>query len=64
MPDESHSRTLRPALNVHFTCCNVYGRIFLNARGDAYAGHCPRCAKPVEIKARPGGASAKIWRAG
>lgn len=37
-------------LGIHFRCCNVYGRIYKNKAGSAYAGNCPRCGKRVEAK--------------
>lgn len=56
-------RTARPFIGVHFKCCGVYARIYLNKDGTAYAGHCPRCAKPLTMKTAPGGSRAKFWTA-
>ncbi len=39
----------RPYLGLHLKCCNVYLRVYINATGDAYAGNCPKCAKPVRV---------------
>lgn len=54
----------RPFIGMHFKCCNVYCRIYLTATGDAYAGHCPKCARPVRLKVAAGGSKAKFWSAG
>ena len=56
--DESKAAA-RPYLSVHFACCGVYQRIYKNAAGDAYAGHCPKCAKPVRFPVGSGGTSAR-----
>lgn len=40
----------RPHLGIHFKCCNVYGYIYKNKDGLAYAGRCPRCGKPLRVK--------------
>lgn len=56
-------RPMRPHISIHFKCCNVYSRIYLNHKGDAFAGHCPRCAAPVRIRVGQGGSAARIWRA-
>lgn len=57
------SDTVRPFIHMHFKCCNVYARVYLNHDGTAYAGHCPRCAAPIRIPVAPGGSDAKFWSA-
>ncbi len=59
--DKPSARKPRPAISMLFKCCNVYSRVFLNHAGNAYAGHCPRCARPVRVKAVPGGRRGRIW---
>lgn len=54
----------RPHIGIHFKCCNAYARIFLNAKGDAFAGNCPKCARPVRIKVSESGVKAKFWEVG
>lgn len=54
----------KPHLSIHFKCCNIYAPIYKDAAGTAYAGHCPRCAKPLRIPIAPGGTSARIFEAG
>jgi hypothetical protein len=53
----------RPHINMYFKCCNVYAYIYLNHEGTAFAGNCPRCARPVRIKAGRGGSRSKFWTA-
>ncbi len=62
MAAEEHRPEPRPQIGVHFQCCNVYARIFLTKDETAYAGHCPKCARPVRIRTAPGGDSSRFWR--
>ncbi|GMV92685.1 MAG: hypothetical protein AMXMBFR82_24630 [Candidatus Hydrogenedentota bacterium] len=55
--------TPKPFIGIHFECCGVYARIYLNKKGDAYAGHCPKCAAPIRVKAAPGGSKNRFWSA-
>lgn len=48
---------------MHFKCCHVYARIYLNRRGDAFFGHCPKCMRPVRIAVAPGGRKSRFWTA-
>jgi len=55
----------RPSLGVHMKCCHVYVHIYLNAAGNAFAGWCPKCARPVRIPVvKEGGSSSRIFEAG
>ena len=56
-------RQERPYLGVHFKCCNVYTRIYLNAAGNAFVGFCPKCGGKLQINARKGGTKARFWTA-
>jgi hypothetical protein len=47
----------RPFLSIHFKCCNVYNRIYKNPAGEAYVGHCPRCARQLRVPIGPGGST-------
>lgn len=53
----------RPFLGVHFQCCSVYGRVYRDASGDAYRGHCPRCLGAIEVGIGPGGSSSRFFSA-
>jgi hypothetical protein len=40
---ESASPGSRRFLGVHFACCGVYARVYVNREGTEYVGRCPRC---------------------
>ena len=50
-------------LGVHFQCCNVYSRIYVNKDGTRYEGSCPRCRKRVEMKIGSGGTDNRFFTA-
>lgn len=67
MPAENESkdrRQPRPFIGMHFRCCHVYARLYLNADHSAFTGACPRCGSPVRIPTRPGGSRSRFWSAG
>lgn len=37
-------------LGIHFACCNVYTRIYVNNVGNAYKGRCPHCLRRLSVK--------------
>ncbi|RMF93122.1 MAG: hypothetical protein D6741_14070 [Planctomycetota bacterium] len=61
--DASRREKLRRFLGIHFACCDVYVRIYLNAKGTAYEGRCPRCCRPVRIRVGENGTSARFFTA-
>lgn len=48
---------------MHFKCCNVYIRIYVNKDETAYEGRCPKCGAPVRIAIAPDGSSSRFWSA-
>ena len=54
----------RRFVGVHFICCDVYSRIYVNRDRSAYEGNCPKCAKPLRLKIGPGGTNARFFTAG
>ena len=68
-PDDGHtprtdSAGSRRFVSVHFVCCNVYSRVYINRDRTAFEGNCPKCAKRVRLRIGPGGTDAKFFSAG
>ena len=57
------SAAKRRFVGVHFKCCDVYTRVYINREETAYVGNCPRCAKKVELFIGPGGTDARLFEA-
>ena len=54
----------RRFVGVHFICCDVYSRVYVNRDSTAYEGNCPKCAKRVTLRIGPGGTEARFFKAG
>jgi hypothetical protein len=54
----------RRFVGVHFVCCDVYTRVYVNRDETAYEGNCPKCAKRVRLRIGPGGTDARFFTAG
>lgn len=52
----------RQYVGVTFKCCRVYTRIYINKKGTAFVGWCPKCAAKMEIKISPSGSNSKFFR--
>ena len=46
----AHPVQQRRLVGIHFQCCSVYSRVYVNQQGTAYAGNCPRCGRKVILK--------------
>lgn len=58
---ERDETTKRPSVGIYFRCCRVYSRIYLNRKGTAFVGWCPKCAAKVEMKVSPTGSTSKFF---
>ena len=41
-------------MGVHFACCHVYTRVYINRSQTAYVGRCPRCGRQARLRIRSG----------
>jgi hypothetical protein len=57
-------RAGRRFVGVHFVCCDVYSRVYVNNDETAYVGNCPKCAKRVTLQIGSGGTDARFFTAG
>ncbi len=51
----------RPFVGIHFKCCNVYSRIYLNKQRNAFVGWYPKCAKKVTLNISPDGDESQFF---
>ena len=56
-------RSSRRFVGVHFACCDVYTRVYVNRDESAYEGNCPRCAKRVCLQIGEGGTDSRFFTA-
>jgi hypothetical protein len=54
----------RRFVGVHFVCCDVYTRVYINAEQTGYQGRCPKCGKRIHLRIGPGGTNARFFTAG
>jgi len=62
--DKPRSADSRRFVGIHFTCCDVYTRVYINRDATAYEGNCPKCAKRMRLRIGPGGTYARFFTAG
>lgn len=61
---KSSEKNKRPFVGMHYKCCNIYSRIYLNRSGTAFVGWCPKCARKVMLKVSPDGSDETMFTAG
>jgi hypothetical protein len=59
----SASAAGRKFVGVHFACCDIYSRVYINRDATAYEGNCPRCAKRLRLAIGPGGTDSRFFTA-
>ena len=63
LSDEVKVTKPKEFLGVHYQCCNVYARAYVNRDKTAYTGCCPRCGKRVHVAIGPGGTDNRFFKA-
>jgi hypothetical protein len=53
----------RRYVGIHFVCCSVYTRVYVNKDETAYVGFCPKCSKRVELRIGAGGTEKRFFTA-
>jgi hypothetical protein len=61
---DRRAESARRFVGVHFVCCDVYTRVYVNRDATAYEGNCPKCAKRVRLGIGPGGTESRFFTAG
>jgi hypothetical protein len=54
----------RQFIGVNWECCKIYSRIYLNRKGTAFVGWCPKCARRVQINVSPVGSKSRFFNVG
>ena len=60
---KSDAQAGRPFVGIHFACCQVYTRIYVNRAETAYVGFCPKCGRRARLRVGPGGTETRIFTA-
>jgi hypothetical protein len=59
----SGSPLSRRFVGIHFACCGIYSRIYVNRDETAYTGRCPRCSRKITLRVGPGGTESRFFTA-
>jgi hypothetical protein len=62
-PRENRGVAGRPYLGIHFACCDVYARVYINRDQTGYEGCCPKCLRKVHFRIGPHGTDSRIFTA-
>jgi hypothetical protein len=62
-PQAGRGASARPFLGVHFACCSVYARVYIDRSETCYVGHCPRCGRRIQFQIGPGGTDDRFFTA-
>ena len=62
-PAGSERPIQRRFIGIHFACCDVYTRVYVNRTETAYEGRCPKCARAVRATIGPGGTNCRFFTA-
>ena len=63
MAGKDGQRQKRDFVGIHFTCCNVYTRIYKSKQGDRYVGFCPKCGRKVKLAVGADGVNDRFFTA-
>ena len=59
----SQDNVARSFVGIHFACCDVYTRVYINRAATAYEGNCPKCSKRVRLRIDPEGTDSRFFTA-
>jgi len=62
-PGPRNREPARRFVGIHFACCDVYSRVYVNRESTAYEGNCPKCSKRVRLRIGPGGTDSRFFTA-
>ncbi|MBW3600948.1 MAG: hypothetical protein KY475_27240 [Planctomycetes bacterium] len=60
-PNPPRPPPARGFLGVHFACCGLYSRVYLNREGTEYVGRCPKCMAQAKFVIGEGGHGGRFF---